>query len=104
MSFKTTYILFGILAGMILLLTLTLWNGPLPEVNKTRVFPSTKDELNPVNVAKITEVVIDQDKPTKEKLVFARDKETGNWNITEPRQMRGSSTAITSLIDEILEA
>ena len=70
----------------------------------TRVMPSSKDPLNPVTPEKITEVKIERTRPTPETWVFVRDKETGTWNITEPRAWRGNTTEITSLIDQILNA
>ena len=69
MSFKTTYILFGILAGMFLLIVLAVWLGPASSGDSTFILPSMHKKET-VKTDDIDFVEIDRAKPTKEKLVF----------------------------------
>jgi len=118
MNLKTTYILFGILAGILFIFGIALYMGDKPEDTSTLVLPSVKDPLAPIRTDQITEVEIERDKPKPAKWVFVKDEATGNWTIKvfvkdeatgnwtikEPREMRASSMAITSLIDQVLRA
>src|SRR5438477_12230716 len=83
MSFKTTYILFGILAGMVLLIGLAVWLGPPSTGDATFILPSMHQK-EPVKTDDIDFVAIDRTKPTKEKLVFERDPNTKKWTLAEP--------------------
>jgi Domain of unknown function (DUF4340) len=104
MNLKTTYILFGILAGILFIFGIALYMGDKPEDTSTLVLPSVKNPLAPIRTDQITEVEIERDKPKPAKWVFVKDEATGTWTIKEPREMRASSMAITGLIDQVLRA
>src|SRR5207302_1354110 len=54
--------------------------------------------------SEINEVVVERERPNKEKWVFVRNPETNRWSITEPRSMRGNNTTIEGLIRQIHDA
>ena len=47
MNFKTTYILFGILGGLLVIFGIVLWLNPLPPENEDHVLPSLPAATNP---------------------------------------------------------
>jgi hypothetical protein len=103
MSFKTTYILLGILLGTAVVFGVALWLGPQPSDPSTFVFPSTQNVAHPIKPKDIDKVEIDRTSPTKEKFVFVRE-EGDRWAITEPRALRANSDEINLLIRHIMEA
>jgi hypothetical protein len=116
MNFKTTYVLFGVLAVVLIAFILVLWMGPSSTENSDYVLPSLHKASAPVKKDDITRVeiersraVIDKDGKTEtveknEKLVFVRDADSKQWSIVEPRDYRADSSAIDTLVDQIVKA
>jgi hypothetical protein len=97
MSFRTTYILFAVLIGLLGLLGLTL------AVKKTHadqdaVFPSFFEKSNPVDVTQIDTVEIEQ--KGKDRLVFAKGKK--GWRL-EKRGLK-LSRSVNALIRQVMGA
>jgi len=103
MSFKTTYILFGILAGMFLLIVLAVWLGPAGTGDSTFLLPSMHKK-EAVKTDDINFVEIDRVKPTKEKLVFERDPNTKKWSLVEPEKLRVDKQAVDRLVNQVYDA
>jgi hypothetical protein len=103
MSFKTTYILFGILAGLFLLLGLAVWLGPSSQSDSTFVL-SSMHKRDAVKTDDIDYVEIDRAKPTKEKLVFERDPNTKNWTLTAPAKLRADKHSVDRLVNQVYDA
>jgi hypothetical protein len=104
MNFKTTYILFGILAVMLVALGFALWFDPTPPNTSAFIFPSVKDPKSPVETEQITRVEIERERPQQEHIVLVKDPETKRWEITQPRTLRADPAEIRALIDEVLQA
>jgi Domain of unknown function (DUF4340) len=102
MNQKTTYILFGILGGMLSIFALVLILGPIPIEIGDQVFTSVKNAVNPIRADHINEVEIERDKG--DKWVFVKDEATHAWTIKEPRAMRANGPAIDSLIDQVMNS
>src|SRR5262249_49558232 len=102
MNPKTTYILFGILALLLVVFGLALWLGPQKEAS-IYVLARMHDPADPIETGKINEVIVEREEP-KEKWVFQRQPETNRWVITEPRKLRGNNRTINSLLEQIYNA
>src|SRR5437899_5772215 len=98
MSFKTTYILFGVLAGMFLLIVLAVWLGPAGTGDSTFIFPSMHKK-DAVKTDDIDFVEIDRAKPAKEKLIFERDPNTKKWLLVEPEKVRVDKHTVDRLVN-----
>jgi hypothetical protein len=104
MNFKTTYILFGILALVLLLFVFTLWLGPSDTEQTAYVLPSMHKEGSPLEPKDITRVEIERTQPNAEKIVFVRDAGSNRWRIVEPRDYPANSVAIDALVRQIYNA
>jgi hypothetical protein len=104
MNFKTTYLLFGILAVVLVIFGWVLWVGPVNENLTAFVLPSMHSESGPLDPKDITRVEIERTRPSPEKLVFVRDAAGERWRIVEPRDYRADSNAIDSLVRQIYNA
>jgi hypothetical protein len=116
MNFKTTYILFGVLAVVLLLFVFTLWLGPTDTQATAYVLPSMHREGSPLEPKDITRVEIERKRVTIEKdgkketveknerFVFVRDAGNNRWRIVEPRDYPANSTAIDALVRQIYNA
>jgi Domain of unknown function (DUF4340) len=106
MNFKTTYILFGVLAVLVGIFAVVLWYDPTARNSTEKyVLPALHEATAPVKVDDIDYVEIDRREPTQEeKIVLERDKETGRWNMVEPRHLRADKSVVTGLIQQIVEA
>src|SRR5208282_402404 len=104
MSFKTTYILFGVLALLIGLVGVLMWMGPAPETDSTYVLPSMHGRTDPVSAGDIDQVRIDRARPRAETVVFARDSDKQGWHITEPHEYRADHLVVDQLIRQIVGA
>jgi hypothetical protein len=105
MNFKTTYILFGILALVLLLFAWTLWVGPTNTEATAYVLPSMHKEGSPLEPKDITRVEIERRKgDAVEKFVFARAGAGSPWRIVEPRDYPADGMAIDSLVRQIYNA
>jgi hypothetical protein len=105
MNFKTTYILFGILALVLLVFVWTLWVGPTNTETTAFVLPSMHKEGSPLEPKDITRVEIERRQgDNTEKWVFARDTGGDRWRIVEPRDYPTDNMAIDSLVRQIYNA
>ena len=64
MNFKTTYILFGVLALVLVVFGVALWLGPTGRGDTTYVLPSLHDPTHPATVEDIDTVEIERFRPT----------------------------------------
>jgi hypothetical protein len=107
MNFKTTYVLFGVLLGMVALFGLVLWFNPAKPTDQNFILPTVHDAKDPIKADDITTVVIERTKPKAEKIVFTRDsKEDKGWRMTEPFPLaadRVNRAEVNRLIDQLLD-
>jgi hypothetical protein len=104
MTFKTTYILFGILALVLIVFGVSVfWLNPLPPQTDAFVLPSAHDSKDPVDVDQITSVEIERKDPA-EKIVLVKDPETRHWKMTEPRELEANDSEVRELIRQVLSA
>ena len=101
MNFKTTYLLFAVLAAILVVLTVVLWQGPTPSTSASFVMAGMNDKTNPFKPDDVTRVVIERKHPAGEDVVFERDSGTDQWRITSPRAYRADSASVNGLITEI---
>jgi hypothetical protein len=105
MNYKTTYILFGLLAALVLVLGVVLYRGPGTDQNKgSYVLPSVHDPKNPLKPDQVTRVEIQLKRPEGPTLVFERSEGSDKWRITGPRPLPADSTHIDDLVREVLDA
>jgi hypothetical protein len=116
MNFKTTYILFGVLAVVLLLFVFTLWLGPTDTQTTAYVLPSMHSEGSPLEPKDIARVEIERNRATIEKdgkketveknerFVFVRDPSSNRWRIVEPRDYPANSTAVDALVRQVYNA
>lgn len=103
MNFKTTYLLFGLLAVMLGVLGVVLYFGPTPHPGAEYLFPSMHARDNKLDEKAIERLVIARKAPEEADLVFERvDGDT--WKLTSPRTMPADTGNIRNLIDAILGA
>jgi hypothetical protein len=98
MSFKTTYILFGVLIAMLGLFGLLLAfkkSGP----DRGDVFPSLNDPKKPVNLSDVDSVTIER--KGEKRLVLVRDKR--GWHTDNPR-VRLLDFKVKTLVQEVAGA
>jgi hypothetical protein len=105
MNFKTTYVLFGLVALMFVVLAVAFWMEPAPTDASLWVLPSVHASAKPLQTSDIDRVEIEREKPTKETIVFVRDSgDKQRWRITEPRGLRADRFAVENLIRQIFDA
>jgi hypothetical protein len=102
MSFKTTYILFGLLIVALGIFLVTQMFGTQTQEQMTYVLPSLHDNLHPVRSDEIDRVEIDRLRPKTEKLVFFKD-EQGDWRLKEPSTHADSNT-VRNIISDVMGA
>ncbi|MFO0925594.1 MAG: DUF4340 domain-containing protein [Gemmataceae bacterium] len=103
MNFKTTYLLFALLAVMLSVLALVLYLGPTPPPGAENVFPSMHAKEGRIESKDIDKVVIERKVPDEATLVFER-VDDNTWKITGPRPMPADSNNIRNLIDALIGA
>jgi Domain of unknown function (DUF4340) len=107
MNFKTTYILFGLLACFFLVVAYVLWTGPTPPPGSGFILPSMHQGADPLAVSAVDRVVIDipadKDQPATS-ITLERNPDTKNWAITAPVQLPADNFAVTSLIERLHDA
>lgn len=104
MNFKTTYILFGFLAGVFILLALALFMDPGAVDSAAFIFPSMRSGKNTIQVDEVDRVEVDRKKPIAKKLVFELDPATKRWNMTAPKSTRTDKFAIQEIVRQLREA
>src|SRR5690349_4024601 len=95
MNFKTTYVLFGVLTGLLLLLGLVVLLNPT----------TAPDAKNPVKEAEITAVTVKHS--GKDSLAFTRDEDTKVWRMTEPLKLKPQwldRAAVDRLVHDVFGA
>ncbi len=102
MNFRTTYILFGLLIGVLGIFLVTQLFGTRTKDKEKWVLPSLHDEVTPVKLADIDRVEIDRVRPKAEKLLFYRD-ERGDWRLKEP-QARVDKYLVERVISQVIGA
>lgn len=96
MNFKTTYILFGVLVGVVLLFLLVTLYKPAVTEETDYVFPSfTKDNIQ---ADAIERVEIDRLKPTQEKVVLVRKGK--QWWFEQPK-VRADNSEVNLLVSQL---
>jgi len=104
MNFKTTYILFGFLAGVFLLLAIALFMDPGAVESSGFLFPSMRSGAQTIQVDDVDRLEIDRKKPNTEKLVFELDPATKRWNQKSPRDTHADKFAIQEVVRQLREA
>src|SRR5438105_772606 len=104
MNFRTTYILFGVLAAFLALFGLAMFLGPGTPPDETLVLPSVKDPAAPVQVGDIETVTIERREPRDETITLVYDQDSKQWRMTKPYELRVDSTAVTHLVEQVLNA
>jgi hypothetical protein len=104
MNFKTTYILFAILAVLLAIFAYALFQGPTSTDASAWVLPEVHNEANPLPERDIDRVEIERERPDdqKGKIVFVRENNV--WRIAEPREYRADRFAVEDLIRQIRDA
>jgi hypothetical protein len=82
MNFRTTYILFGLLAGVLVLFGVALYVGPSTDTDDY-ILPSLH-RGEKVKQDDIVSVEIERKRPKPEKIVATLDQDTETWKLTEP--------------------
>ncbi|HLJ92225.1 MAG TPA: DUF4340 domain-containing protein [Gemmataceae bacterium] len=102
MNFKTTYILFGVLAAVLVVFGVTQLLGLQSSKDKSvYALPSLHDKKKPIRSDDIGTVEITRQKPTEEKLVFYRTDQ--GWKLREP-SVRVDKYTVDRLIQQIIDA
>jgi hypothetical protein len=105
MNFKTTYLLFGILALLVLVLGLVLYTGPSLPAGTGYVLGRMRDKADPISPSDVDKVHIQMmGEEGSGSMVFEKNPETKNWRITSPRALPGNDTTIKRLIDQLYDA
>jgi len=98
MNFKTTYVLFGLLVVMFIVLGIALLLGPTPPAGAGYLFPSMHNAATKIDVDKITRVTIQRKNPVGEDIVLERSEGSSRWRITEPRQLPADEANAANLV------
>jgi hypothetical protein len=105
MNFKTTYLLFAVLAAFVAVLTIALWRGGGTGAEDAHhVMAGMHDSTNPFKPDDITRVVIERKSPEGPDLVFERDPGSKDWRITSPRAYPADSGNVQNLIQQVYDA
>src|SRR5262249_53345451 len=102
MTFKTTYVLFGILAVVLVIFIVVVFWEPSNKDANVFVLPSAHDKNNPLKTEQITHVEIERTDPA-EKTVMVKEGDK-SWRITEPREFDANANEVRNLIDQVLGA
>jgi hypothetical protein len=100
MNFKTTYLLFGLLAVMLIVFGFALWLNP-GEQPGNYVLPAMHDAAHPFGDRDVTRVEIERARPTAEKIVLVKTPGTDTWTIAEPHAYRADRFAVEDLVRQV---
>src|SRR5262245_39168921 len=101
MNFKTTYVLFGVLAVALGAFLLTqMFGGRGPDTG-AHILPSAHKKTGELKAKDIQAVEIDVAKPKAQKLTFVRDDK--GWRLKEP-SVRADGPAVERVINDLLGA
>ncbi len=101
MSFKTTYILFGILVILLAAFGLSQLFGPKPG-EADYVLADLRAAK--VGAEDLDGVEIERKRPTEEKIAFARDAAHKRWKMVQPYAARADSDAVSQMIRNVIAA
>src|SRR5581483_7862471 len=98
MNFKTTYVLFIVFLGVLVLFGIGQLTGLKRDKDKsTYVLPSLNDSKSPLRAEDFDRVEIERTRPNEEKLVFYRTD--SGWMSKQPK-VRLDSYQVDRLIDQ----
>ena len=104
MNFRTTYVLFGILACLFLVLGLALWLAPVPTSASNFVFPSLNVKEGETVWLVFDHLEIDRGEVAP-KLVFDRDARTDLWTVSDGKATYpADSGKVNRLVQSICKA
>src|SRR4051812_30934290 len=102
MSFRTTYILFGLLGALVIVFGLALWLAPYGKIDSKYVLPSVHDEKTRVKSDDVVKVEIER-RDADTHFVFARDsKDDKEFKLEQPSGYRITSNLVFTLIGQVL--
>jgi hypothetical protein len=101
MSFKTTYVLFGLLIALLAVFGLKQMLGTKPGeelyvMNDLRQAKVTADDIDTVE--------INRARPKEEKLVFVLDRPSKRWKMVQPFEARADSEAVNQVVRNVINA
>ncbi len=102
MSFRTTYILFGLLGALVFVFGLALWLAPITKVDSKYVLPSAHADTTKIEDKNIVKVELTRPEADVD-FVFVRDKDK-EFKLEKPAGHRISSSLVLSLINQVLDA
>jgi hypothetical protein len=102
MNYKTTYILFGLLTAILVVVSLVWLFEPAPEEGGKFLLPSANGKT-PIKSSDIVKVKIERTRPDAETLTFERDETSKTWKITSPRAVRASTSNVENLVRDVLQ-
>lgn len=103
MSFRTTYILFGLLGAMVLVFGLALWLAPPVHIDEKYLLPSVHDPRTKVINNDVLAVEISRPTDGVE-LVFRRPNKDADFVLEKPAGFRINADSVLTLITDILRA
>lgn len=101
MNFKTTYVLFGILAGLLVIFGLSQMFATKPGEQGYLLADLHKAG---VNADAIDTVEIDRRGPPAEKLVFVRDAGSKRWRMVQPYPAHADASAVDRVVRDLINA
>jgi hypothetical protein len=101
MNFKTTYILFGVLIGLLVIFALTQQFSTKPGMEG---YVMSDLQGAHVSAEDIDTFEIDLSSPKAEKVAFVRDSETKKWKMTLPFAARTDSDKVNDALREVISA
>jgi hypothetical protein len=102
MNFKTTYILFGVFAAVLVVFGVTQLLGlQSPKDRSVYALPSLHDKRKPIRSEDIGTVEVARTQPTEEKLTFYRTDQ--GWKLREP-SVRIDGYTVDRLIQQVIDA
>jgi hypothetical protein len=104
MNLKTTYILFGLLVVVLLVLGLVQWFGPKTTApGQDWVFPDLVGKKGDVKTDEVESVRVEKTKNGKtQSYLFVRSG--SNWEMKEPHALRIDSNLVDNLVREVMSA
>src|SRR6516162_4411944 len=99
MNFKTTYVLFGVLIGLLLLFGLKQMFGTKPG---EEVYLMSDLRQAKVLADDIDTIEIDRARPKEEKLVFVLDRPNKRWKMIQPFEARADNEAVNQLVRNVV--
>src|SRR5947209_3894775 len=101
MSFKTTYVLFGVLVALLVLFGLTQMFG---RKRGEEVYVMTDLRGAGVHADDIDTLEIDRHRPNEVKMVFVRQPDKKHWEMTEPFNARADGDTVKQVIRNVVAA